>query len=64
MSHAESNLCKQEEMSMCGADSRLQQENCSFYEKSLNANRCMYFVFERYCDCLKAQMHAGQPARN
>ena len=60
MSHAESNLCKQEEMSMCSADSRLQQENCSFFEKSINANRCMYFVFEEYCDCLKAQMKAGR----
>jgi hypothetical protein len=58
MSHAELNLCKKQDMSICSADSRLHQENCSFYEKSLNANRCMYFVFEEYCDCLKAQMQA------
>jgi hypothetical protein len=64
MSKAEINLCKQKEMSICSADRQMQQENCSFYEKSINANRCMYFVFEKYCDCLKAQMHAGRAAKN
>ena len=64
MSHTEINLCKQQDMSICTADSRLQQENCNFYEKSINANRCMYYVFDEYCDCLKAQLHAGQRTHN
>jgi hypothetical protein len=58
MSQPEINFCKTQHMSICSADSRLHQEDCSFYEKSINANRCMYFVFEEYCDCLNAQMNA------
>jgi hypothetical protein len=64
MSRTEINLCKLQDMSICTADSRLQQKNCNFYEKSINANRCMYYVFEEYCDCLKAQLHAGQRTHN
>lgn len=64
MSRTEINLCKLQDMSICTADSRLQQKNCNFYEKSINANRCMYYVFEEYCDCLKAQLHAGQRTLN
>jgi hypothetical protein len=59
MSDTEINFCRQEDMSICTADSRLDQEDCHFYEKSPSANRCMYFVFEEFCDCLKAQMHAA-----
>lgn len=58
MSHSEINFCKQEEMSICTAGDCKQQVDCSFYEKSQHANRCMYFIFEEYCDSLKAQMNA------
>ena len=53
-----SNLCKSDQMSVCMANSNLEQQNCSFYEKSQHASRCMYFVFDEYCDCLKAQINA------
>jgi hypothetical protein len=58
MSHSEINFCKQEEMSICTAGGCKHQVDCSFYEKSQHANRCMYFIFEEYCDSLKAQMNA------
>ena len=53
------NFCKQEEMSICTADNQKQQIGCSFYEKSQFAERCMYFMFDEYCDSLKAQLNAG-----
>ncbi|UCF92736.1 MAG: hypothetical protein JSW39_00855 [Desulfobacterales bacterium] len=45
-------------MSVCTADSEQDRANCSFYEKSSFANRCMYFIFEEYCDSLNAQIYA------
>jgi hypothetical protein len=58
------NYCKQEQMSICTANSQEQQIGCSYYEKSQFAERCMYFIFEEYCDCLTAQMHAQQETQN
>ncbi len=52
------NFCKQEEMSMCTACNKNEQTGCSFYEKSSFAERCMYYIFDEYCDSLKAQMNA------
>ena len=54
--------CRQEMMSVCAASSDNQQRLCRFYEKSNASARCMYYVFEEYCDCLKAQVmaHAGR----
>ena len=52
------NLCKSDQMSVCMANSNLKQQDCSFYEKSQHASRCMYFVFDEYCDCLRAQIYA------
>jgi hypothetical protein len=52
------NFCKKEEMSVCTAENQKEQLGCSFYEKSQFAQRCMYFMFDQYCDCLKAQMNA------
>ncbi len=52
------NFCKQEEMSICTAGNKNQQTGCNFYEKSSFAERCMYYIFDEYCDCLKAQMNA------
>lgn len=63
MSHLSVNFCKQEEMSICTACNRKQQIGCSFYEKSQFADRCMYFIFDEYCDSLKAQMDAGRELR-
>jgi RNA-binding protein YlmH len=59
MAHPVTNFCKQEEMSICTADCQKQQADCSFYEKSQHANRCMYFIFDEYCDSLKAQMNSA-----
>ena len=60
MSHLVVNFCKQEQMSICTADNRKQQVGCSYYEKSQFAERCMYFIFEEYCDCLTAQLNAQE----
>ena len=64
MSDLKNNFCKQEEMSICTATNMSQQTGCSFYEKSRFAERCMYYIFDEYCDCLKAQMKAGRTLSN
>ena len=64
MSYPEVNFCEQEEMSICTATNKDQQAGCSFYVKSRFAERCMYYIFDEYCDCLKAQMKAGTTLRN
>jgi hypothetical protein len=58
MSYLVVNFCKQEEMSICTAGNNNQQTGCSFYEKSRFAERCMYYIFDEFCDCLKAQLNA------
>ena len=58
MSFAVVNFCKQEEMAVCTAGDQKTQLGCSFYEKSQFADRCMYFMFDEYCDSLKAQLNA------
>jgi len=64
MSYLEVNFCKQKEMSICTAGTKNQQTGCTFYEKSRFAERCMYYIFDEYCDCLKAQMNAGRALGN
>ena len=59
MAYPETNFCRQEEMSICTAGCQKQQIDCSYYEKSQHANRCMYFIFDEYCDSLKAQMSSA-----
>jgi hypothetical protein len=54
----EKNYCKKEKMSICTAEDSTQQEKCSFFEKSSHEKRCMYLIFDEYCDCLKAQLHS------
>jgi len=49
------NLCKKGLMSVCSAENKTEQEKCVFYEKASHEDRCMYFIFDEYCDCLKAQ---------
>jgi hypothetical protein len=51
-------FCKRDIMSVCTAASDVEQNRCQFYEKSRLKNKCMYFIFDEYCDCLKAQMDA------
>ena len=57
-------LCKKDIMSICTAASESEQKNCKFYEKSSFSDRCMYFVFEEYCDCLDAQLATQQPTQS
>ena len=52
------NLCRTEHISVCIAENNQEQHDCNFYEKSYNANRCMYFMFDEICDCLDAQTDA------
>lgn len=54
--------CKLDIMSVCTAGSQQRQEACRFYEKSAYAERCMYHVFEEYCDSLAAQQYVQQSA--
>ena len=56
MQYQQISFCKQDIMSVCIAHSRARQEECHFYAKSCHTDRCMYFVLEEFCDCLKAQM--------
>jgi len=62
MNSRDVNFCKVEYMSVCSADTSTAQLDCRFFEKSQHANRCMYFIFDEYCDCLKAQLSAGYPS--
>jgi hypothetical protein len=56
MPKLEINFCERAGMCVCKAGDQNQQSDCRFYEKSQYANRCMYFIFDEYCDCLKAQL--------
>ncbi len=51
-------FCKRGMMSICTAASDADQDKCVFYEKSSLKNKCMYFIFDEYCDCLKAQINS------
>ena len=57
------NFCRSEHISFCTAATRTAQQECRFYERARSAERCMYFIFQEYCDCLKAQLaavHTGE----
>jgi hypothetical protein len=58
VSGAVMNFCKSEHISSCTAADKKEQSDCSFYERSRSAERCMYFIFDEYCDCLRAQINA------
>jgi hypothetical protein len=60
MGCSEKNYCKKDMMSVCTAEDSRQQEKCSFFEKSSHEQRCMYLIFDEYCDCLKAQMQSNR----
>jgi hypothetical protein len=57
-------FCKRDIMTVCTANSHEQQKRCRYYEKSSHFDRCMYFVFDRYCDCLNAQLAFKDPSRS
>ena len=49
-------FCKKGLISVCTAAGVDEQKNCRFYKKSTYCDRCMYFIFDKYCDSLEAQM--------
>jgi hypothetical protein len=53
-------FCKKGLMSVCTAGSEDRQKKCRFYKKSSSSDKCMYFIFDKYCDCLEAQMDAEE----
>jgi hypothetical protein len=59
MQGSTTSFCRKELMSVCTACSEAEQRHCCFYEKSRGSDRCMYFVFGEFCDCLNAQLHAS-----
>ncbi len=32
------------------------QENCFYWQEGKHYKKCMYLRFEKFCDCLEAQM--------
>jgi len=54
--HEEKSFCKKGTMSVCVAENWSEQKTCKYYEPATQANRCMYWIFDEYCDCLKAQI--------
>jgi hypothetical protein len=56
---AQISYCKKDIMSVCMAETGKRQRECRYYEKSCRSDKCMYFVFEEYCDCLRAQLAAS-----
>ena len=52
-------FCVPGDMSTCGREGNWEaQEPCFFSEKSSTSSRCMYYIFDEYCDCHEAQMVA------
>jgi hypothetical protein len=49
-------FCRSDFMSICTAAGESEQIRCKFYKKSSHSDKCMYFVFDEYCDCLEAQL--------
>ena len=53
-------FCKKGTMSECTAGSVDYQKRCRYYRKSSYSDKCMYFTFGKYCDCLAAQMKTAK----
>jgi len=47
--------CQKGLVSICTAGSVEEQKKCLFYKKASHSDKCRYFVFDKYCDCLEAQ---------
>ena len=56
--YSKTNLCKRDgPMSVClQAKDCKEQENCTYREKATQFTRCMYLVFDEYCDNYWAQI--------
>ena len=52
--------CKNEFMSICTAGSVEEQKNCRFYKPSSHSDKCMYYILDKYCDCVEAQVAAEE----
>ena len=50
-------FCKKGTISVCTARGVAEQKKCRFYQKSSFSDKCMYLIFDKYCDCLEAQMN-------
>ena len=50
------NYCKTNLMSVCTAKDSEERKECEFHEKSRIRDKCMFYIFDEYCDCLKAQI--------
>jgi hypothetical protein len=59
----DTNYCKTDIISVCSCPmvrkNWTEQKVCKFAYKASNAERCMYFVQEQFCDCLDAQKAVG-----
>jgi hypothetical protein len=53
-------FCKNETISVCTARDVAEQKKCRYYQKSSYSDKCMYFTFGKYCDCLEAQMNTEE----
>ena len=52
--------CKTGIVSICAAENERQPTYCRFYEKSSYSDKCMYLVFDEYCDCLESKLNASE----
>ena len=50
-------FCKKETMSVCTAGSVDEQKRCRYYKKASHSDKCMFLAFDKFCDCLEAQMN-------
>jgi hypothetical protein len=57
-------FCKSDVMSMCKAGSEGEQRRCKFYKKSSHSDKCMYLVFDEFCECLEAQLATRKSGRS
>ena len=53
-------FCKIDIVSICTAASQSEQKKCKFYKKSSFSDKCMYLMFDQYCDCMEAQVATQQ----
>lgn len=56
MPDSATNFCKKDIMPICTAPNTAQQKMCRFFKKASYTDKCMFFVFDKYCDCLQAQL--------
>ena len=57
-------FCKIDIVSICTAANENEQKKCKFFKKSSSSDKCMYLMFDEYCDCLEAQLETQQTAQS